>query len=179
MTRPSPFVVDAQRCFSATQKQHAVWRYFPLHARQDLALRIRSKINQHIPQQHDVQHRHRRPRGNQVLLSMRELGAIGLLDLDRQVFTWALRGPWVGQHDPDLLPNGNMLLFDNYGHYGAGGTSRVIEFDPTTLELVWSYSGGAARPRHGFRRRSCGIRRGETPAFRGSRGIGLALHRGR
>ena len=30
--------------------------------------------------------------GNQVLVSMRELGAIGLLDLDREVFTWALRG---------------------------------------------------------------------------------------
>jgi hypothetical protein len=85
-------------------------------------------------------------RGNQVLLSMRELGAIGLLDLDREVFTWALRGPWVGQHDPDLLPNGNMLLFDNYGHYGPGGISRVIEFDPKTLELVWSYTGDATRP---------------------------------
>ena len=84
--------------------------------------------------------------GHQVLLSMRELGAIGLLDLDREVFTWALRGPWLGQHDPDLLPNGHMLLFDNYGHYGAGGISRVIEFDPTTLELVWSYAGDDARP---------------------------------
>jgi hypothetical protein len=85
-------------------------------------------------------------RGNQVLVSMRELGAIGLLDLDREVFTWAMRGPWLGQHDPDLLPNGNMLLFDNYGHYGPGGISRVIEFNPKTFELVWSYTGDAARP---------------------------------
>jgi hypothetical protein len=85
-------------------------------------------------------------RGHQVLLSMRELGAIGLLDLDREVFTWALRGSWVGQHDPDLLPDGNMLLFDNYGHYGPGGISRVIEFNPKTLELVWSYTGDEARP---------------------------------
>jgi hypothetical protein len=84
--------------------------------------------------------------GHQVLLSMREFGAIGLLDLDREVFTWALRGPWVGQHDPDLLPNGKMLLFDNYGHYGPGGISRVIEFNPKTLELVWSYTGDDARP---------------------------------
>ena len=65
-----------------------------------------------------------------VLLSMRELGAIGILDLADERFGWALRGSWVGQHDPDLLPNGNMLLFDNYGHYGEGGISRVIEFDP-------------------------------------------------
>jgi hypothetical protein len=84
--------------------------------------------------------------GHQVLLSMRELSAIGLLDLDREVFSWALRGPWLGQHDPDLLPNGNMLLFDNYGHYGAGGISRVIEFNPATLEIVWSYIGDEQRP---------------------------------
>jgi outer membrane protein assembly factor BamB len=77
---------------------------------------------------------------------MRELSAIGLLDLDREVFSWALRGPWLGQHDPDLLPNGNMLLFDNYGHYGAGGISRVIEFNPATLEIVWSYIGDEQRP---------------------------------
>jgi hypothetical protein len=86
--------------------------------------------------------------GHQVLVSMRELGAIGLLDLDREVFTWALRGSWVGQHDPDLLPNGNMLLFDNYGNYGPGGISRVIEFNPKTLELVWSYTGDDQNPLH-------------------------------
>ena len=84
--------------------------------------------------------------GHQVLLSMRELGAIGLLDLDEEVFTWALRGPWLGQHDPDLLPNGNMLLFDNFGHFGEGGISRVIEFNPKTFEFVWSYTGDEDRP---------------------------------
>jgi hypothetical protein len=86
--------------------------------------------------------------GHQVLVSMRELGAIGLLDLDREVFTWAQRGSWLGQHDPDLLPNGNMLLFDNYGNYGPGGISRVIEFNPKTLELVWSYTGDDQNPLH-------------------------------
>jgi hypothetical protein len=84
--------------------------------------------------------------GEQVLLSIREIGAIGLLDLDREVFTWALRGPWLGQHDPDLLPDGNMLLFDNYGHYGTGGASRVIEFNPKNLEIVWSYAGDDQHP---------------------------------
>jgi hypothetical protein len=86
--------------------------------------------------------------GHQVLLSMRELGAIGLLDLDREVFTWALRGPWLGQHDPDLLPDGNMLLFDNFGYFGDGGRSRVIEFDPKTYEIVWNYTGDADRRFH-------------------------------
>jgi hypothetical protein len=84
--------------------------------------------------------------GHQVLLSMRELGAIGLLDLDRGVFTWAARGSWIGQHDPDLLPGGNMLLFDNIGDFGDAGFSRVIEFDPKTQEIVWSYAGDRDHP---------------------------------
>ena len=55
----------------------------------------------------------------QVMLSMRELNAIGTLDLETERFSWAQQGPWLGQHDPDLLPNGDILLFDNFGHYGA------------------------------------------------------------
>jgi hypothetical protein len=90
--------------------------------------------------------------GRQVLVSMRELGTIGLLDLDKEVFTWAARGPWIGQHDPDLLPNGNMLLFDNVGDFGDRGDSRVIEFDPKTFEIVWSYAGSADRPFHSILR---------------------------
>jgi Arylsulfotransferase (ASST) len=81
-----------------------------------------------------------------VLLSMRELGAIGILDLADQQFRWAARGSWVGQHDPDLLPNGHILLFDNAGDYGPGGLSRVLEIDPRTEEVVWSYKGDADHP---------------------------------
>ena len=81
-----------------------------------------------------------------VLVSMRELGAIGILDLADQRFLWATRGSWVGQHDPDLLPNGHILLFDNFGHYGPGGTSRVIEFDPETQAITWQYAGDARHP---------------------------------
>ena len=81
-----------------------------------------------------------------VLVSMRELGAIGILDLADQRFLWATRGSWVGQHDPDLLPNGHILLFDNFGHYGPGGSSRVIEFDPETQAITWQYAGDARHP---------------------------------
>jgi len=67
----------------------------------------------------------------------------------------------IGQHNPHLIPKGlpgagNLLVFDNGGAsgYGAptpvspdGGSvyqragSRVLEINPTTLELVWSYTG--------------------------------------
>jgi hypothetical protein len=84
----------------------------------------------------------------QILLSMREPGALAVLDPDTEKIVWALRGPWVGQHDPDLLPNGHILLFDNNGRYDTEGNdkSRVIEFDPNTYKIVWQYAGDAKKP---------------------------------
>ena len=83
----------------------------------------------------------------QVLVSFRELNAIGVVDLEREELVWATRGPWIGQHHPELLPNGHIVLFDNYANYRAPeGTSRVIEIDPKTLGIVWQYTGTPARP---------------------------------
>jgi hypothetical protein len=79
-----------------------------------------------------------------VLLSLREIGAVAILDLDREEIVWAERGPWLRQHDADLLPNGRMILFDNEG--GRAGTSRVLEFDPSTLAIAWSYAGDDQHP---------------------------------
>ena len=88
-------------------------------------------------------------RRGQVLLSLREFGggSIAVLDLDREVITWATKGPWIGQHDPDIMSNGNILMFDNFGHFGRPeGQSRVIEFDPRTMQIVWSYAGSRDDP---------------------------------
>ncbi|MGH6948787.1 MAG: arylsulfotransferase family protein [Kiloniellales bacterium] len=81
-----------------------------------------------------------------VLLSFRESGLIATFDPRNEVFTWGTRGPWIGQHDPDLLPNGNLLLFDNNGDVGHNGLSRVLEVDPKSMEIVWSYGGTSAEP---------------------------------
>ncbi len=85
-------------------------------------------------------------REGQLLLSMRETGAIAVLDPDRGKLVWAMRGSWVGQHDPDMLDNGHILLFDNNGHFGTHGQSRVIEVDPKDERIVWSYAGSADAP---------------------------------
>lgn len=67
----------------------------------------------------------------------------------------------IGQHHAHLIPKGlpgagNLLVFDNGGASGYGFTnpnapdgvnsfarasSRVLEINPITLELVWSYAG--------------------------------------
>ena len=83
---------------------------------------------------------------NSVLISLREVSLLAVLDLDSEKITWATRGPWVRQHDPDLLDNGHLLLFDNLGHLGPGGRSRILEIDPQTLGIAWSFSASPEEP---------------------------------
>ena len=83
----------------------------------------------------------------QVLVSFREPSAVGVIDLDEKKLVWAVKGYWTGQHDPHILANGNILLFDNRGNFRKPeGRSRVIEFDPATMTLVWQYTGTAESP---------------------------------
>ena len=73
-----------------------------------------------------------------VLLSMRRTGTLAVVDLERREVFWALHGAWRLQHDPVLLRSGRILLFDNKGL--AHDASRVIEVDPRTGEIGWSYT---------------------------------------
>ena len=82
----------------------------------------------------------------QVLLSFRDIDTIAVLDLEQEKIVWALRGTWMGQHDPDILPDGRILLFDNQGNYGPGGRSRIVEIDPLTGGEFWRYAGSAEEP---------------------------------
>lgn len=80
-------------------------------------------------------------RAGDVVVSLRQPGVIAVVDPDAGRVRWATRGPWIGQHDPDQLPNGNMLLFDNRGHMQPGGVSRVLEFEPLNGRIVWTFAG--------------------------------------
>ncbi|HNT86460.1 MAG TPA: arylsulfotransferase family protein, partial [Candidatus Hydrogenedentes bacterium] len=86
-----------------------------------------------------------------ILTSMLNLDAIAVVDMDREQVVWAQRGKFRRQHDPQVLENGNLLLFDNRG---LPGQSRVLEFDPDDMSLVWSYQGTEAAP---FYSRTCGV----------------------
>lgn len=85
-------------------------------------------------------------RGNKVLLSFRHPGTPGLIDLDSGQLTWAMRGSWLGQHFARALPNGHFTLFDNYGHFQKDNTTRILEVDPSSEEIVWRYQGDANHP---------------------------------
>ena len=73
-----------------------------------------------------------------------------LNDLEQEKVVWVHEGSFRSQHDPKILENGNMLLFDNKGHYGH---SSVIEFDPVTKQTKWVYQGSKEEP---FFSRTCG-----------------------
>lgn len=80
-------------------------------------------------------------------------------------------GQIVGPHHTHMIPAGlpgagNIMIYDNggYGGYGARNptsetgwsnakrdSSRVIEFNPVTLEKVWEYSAAARGWREGYK----------------------------
>jgi hypothetical protein len=75
-------------------------------------------------------------RPGNVLISIKHLDLIAVVDMELEQVVWALSGMWRYQHEPVLLDNGNILVFDNAGR---GGRSRVLEFEPATQRIVWSY----------------------------------------
>ena len=77
-----------------------------------------------------------------VLVSMRTVDLIGMIDMTSGQFVWASRGVWEHQHDPDPLPDGWLMLFDNFGNPSTTGRSRVLEYHPTTGAVRWTYTGG-------------------------------------
>ncbi|MBU8871309.1 MAG: arylsulfotransferase family protein [Gemmatimonadales bacterium] len=100
----------------------------------------------------DGKNAHRSPvfsEGN-FLISIRELNTIAIVDPKLKQVVWALSGMWVAQHQPVLLDNGNILLFDNLGHRGR---SKVVEFDPLTQEVAWTYADG---PNGSLYSKTCG-----------------------
>jgi hypothetical protein len=72
-----------------------------------------------------------------LLVCVRQMDLIAILDPEAGEIVWELEGIEVEEpHQPQLLANGHILLFDNGTHRG---NSRVLEIDPRTHEVVWSY----------------------------------------
>jgi hypothetical protein len=80
-------------------------------------------------------------RAGNLLISVRELDAVAVVDPRSGKVVWSLASMWRRQHDPVLLDDGTLLLFDNLGR---GGRSRVVEIDPITQELLWSFPAAGA-----------------------------------
>jgi hypothetical protein len=101
-----------------------------------------------------------------IIISSREANFLAIISRQSGHIVWRVGpdmgsdqpsrelGQLVGQHHAHMIPwglpgAGNILVFDNGGTSGYGGSegyykhtrlwSRVLEFDPVTLKKVWQY----------------------------------------
>jgi len=88
-------------------------------------------------------------KGN-ALISSRIMDNISIVDLEKEVVVWSMLGNWKSQHQPTLLANGNILLFDNFHKQNA---SKIIEFNPLSGKPIWVYTG---EPLSSFFSATCG-----------------------
>lgn len=86
-----------------------------------------------------------------VLLAFPKINQIAVLDIQESEIKWKLSDLFRYQHNPRLLPDGDILLFDNFGHRG---NSRVIELDPRSQDINWEFP---KEPNDNFRSTCCGI----------------------
>lgn len=73
-----------------------------------------------------------------ILISIWSMNLVAIVDIETETVDYATTGMWSRQHEPTLLPDGRMLIFDNRGN---NGHSQILEFDPFTHEIVWAYRG--------------------------------------
>ncbi|MEM9594990.1 MAG: arylsulfotransferase family protein [Acidobacteriota bacterium] len=82
-----------------------------------------------------------------VLVTVRHQNLVAVFDLEVEKLLWVW-GPGELQfpHEGRWLENGNVLIFDNGSE--RRGYSRIVEVEPRSGEIVWSYR--AIRPRDFF-----------------------------
>jgi hypothetical protein len=78
-----------------------------------------------------------------TLISIVGLDAVCVIGRDSRQVEWALSSLWSYQHQPTVIDDSHMLIFDNHGEFGD---SRVLEFHPVTQEVTWSYAGTPEDP---------------------------------
>lgn len=81
-----------------------------------------------------------------LLVSFRNINTIAVIDPATKKVKWTMTGPFARQHDPDFLPNGHLMVYDNLGGPTACGGTRILEIDPATRTIVWQYDGCATQP---------------------------------
>jgi len=69
-----------------------------------------------------------------LLVSLRTMHTLAILSRKDGHILWHKTGPWVRQHDPDIMPDGTIEIFNNRG-WAAGrfvDGSQILSYDPAT-----------------------------------------------
>jgi hypothetical protein len=82
-----------------------------------------------------------------LALSLREYNLILIVDPDTEKIKWWRIGPWLRQHDPEFIPGGKLIVFNNNIYRTAFGENRgnissqsvprvsnILEIDPVSGE---------------------------------------------
>lgn len=85
-----------------------------------------------------------------LLLSFRDLHSLARFDPDTRRIEWMLTGRTASQHDAQFIGDGRVTVFDNRNYMQS---SRALEIDLDSEEIVWRYNGGEENP---FYSRCCG-----------------------
>ena len=76
-------------------------------------------------------------------MSFRNISTVLIIDKKTGKIAWKLGWDVIArQHDPSMLENGNILIFDN-GERRRNDVrvfSRVVEINPVSDQIVWEYS---------------------------------------
>lgn len=82
-----------------------------------------------------------------ILVSLRHINTCAIIDRQTGKFRWEQTDfSWGGQHDPQMLANGNIMMFANGCNTDAGHPfSRIVELNPETGEDVWVYKEAPSR----------------------------------
>lgn len=86
-----------------------------------------------------------------IMISLRKTDLLFMVDPDKEEITWASFGPWKAQHSPQIQPDGSVMVFDNLGALSSNGrSSRILQFDPVTMETLWEYRGTTDNPFYSY-----------------------------
>jgi len=85
-----------------------------------------------------------------IMISLRHKNVIALIDPEKEKVVWVMYGLWRLQHEPVILEDGAVMVFDNLGRKKK---SKIIEFNPMTQEILWQYRGTSENP---FYTETCG-----------------------
>ena len=97
-------------------------------------------------------------RAGDFLVSLRGSNALAVISRNSKAVVWSMVGPFMRQHDPDILRDGTLLVFDNRTEAKqrtpvrwlerpqAWGFSRILQLDPATQQILWSFEGSEAFP---------------------------------
>ena len=81
-------------------------------------------------------------RSGDLVFSMRNNSTVAAFRPSSGRLIWVKTGPWLNQHDPDILPDGRISVFSNESvtdHIIVDGLNKIFLFDPSSRTISTPY----------------------------------------